>query len=139
MPTYVYEVINEDGAAGERFELVQKMTDPPLTHHPETGQRVRRVSCLPGSPATRHRCGPSVPWPTTRNWSDWGSPNTSTPVTATRRFSAAARICKEEVTSRTRKPGLFGKPGSAAPRFAFPTKGNTARVLERKPMASRFC
>ena len=43
MPTYVYEVIHEDGAAGERFEVAQKMTDPPLTHHPETGQPVRRV------------------------------------------------------------------------------------------------
>ena len=43
MPTYVYEVIREDGAAGERFEVVQKMTDSPLTHHPETGQPVRRV------------------------------------------------------------------------------------------------
>jgi len=43
MPTYVYEVIDKDGEPGERFELVQKMTDPPLTVHPETGQRVRRV------------------------------------------------------------------------------------------------
>jgi hypothetical protein len=43
MPTYVYEVLNEDGTTGERFEVVQKMSDPPLTHHPETGQRVRRV------------------------------------------------------------------------------------------------
>ena len=43
MPTYVYEVINKDGEPGERFELVQRMTDPPLTVHPETGQKVRRV------------------------------------------------------------------------------------------------
>lgn len=43
MPTYVYEVIREDGQVGERFEMVQRMTDPPLTEHPETGQRVRRV------------------------------------------------------------------------------------------------
>ena len=43
MPTYVYEVINQDGEPGERFELVQRMTDPPLSVHPETGQRVRRV------------------------------------------------------------------------------------------------
>ena len=43
MPTYVYEVINKDGEPGERFELDQRMTDPPLTVHPETGQRVRRV------------------------------------------------------------------------------------------------
>ena len=42
MPTYVYEVIEEDGQSGERFEVVQRMTDDPLTEHPETGQPVRR-------------------------------------------------------------------------------------------------
>ena len=31
MPTYVYEVINDDGSAGETFEVFQKMTDAPLT------------------------------------------------------------------------------------------------------------
>ena len=43
MPTYVYEVIDENGEPGERFEVVEKMTDEPLTKHPETGQAVRRV------------------------------------------------------------------------------------------------
>lgn len=43
MPIYVYEVIGEDDTARDRFEVVQKMTDPPLTHHPDTGQPVRRV------------------------------------------------------------------------------------------------
>jgi hypothetical protein len=43
MPTYVYEVIGEDGVPGERFEVIQKMTDEPLSVHPETGQPVRRV------------------------------------------------------------------------------------------------
>ena len=43
MPTYVYEVISEDGEPGERFEVVQKMTDDPLTVHPESGLAVRRV------------------------------------------------------------------------------------------------
>jgi predicted nucleic acid-binding Zn ribbon protein len=43
MPTYVYEVVDEQGNPGERFEVVQKMTDDPLTKHPETGQKVRRV------------------------------------------------------------------------------------------------
>jgi predicted nucleic acid-binding Zn ribbon protein len=43
MPTYVYEVVNSDGTPGERFELVQRISDPPLTQHPETGQPVRRV------------------------------------------------------------------------------------------------
>ena len=57
MPTYVYEVVTEDSQSGERFEVVQKMADPPLTHHPETGQPVRRVflprrisaQCLPNA------------------------------------------------------------------------------------------
>ena len=43
MPSYVYEVITDGGEPGERFEVVQKMTDPPLAEHPETGEPVRRV------------------------------------------------------------------------------------------------
>jgi predicted nucleic acid-binding Zn ribbon protein len=43
MPTYVYEVVNDDGSGGETFEVVQRMTDPPLEKHPETGRPVRRV------------------------------------------------------------------------------------------------
>jgi hypothetical protein len=39
----VYEVVLEGDRAGERFEVVQKMTDEPLRVHPETGQPVRRV------------------------------------------------------------------------------------------------
>ncbi len=47
MPTYVYQVINEDGSAGETFEVFQKMADPPLTRHPESGKPVRRVIVAP--------------------------------------------------------------------------------------------
>ena len=47
MPTYVYQVINEDGSEGETFEAFQKMSDPPLTEHPETGEPVRRVIQAP--------------------------------------------------------------------------------------------
>jgi len=43
MPTYVYQVIREDDESGEIFEVVQSMRDDPLTHHPETGEPVRRV------------------------------------------------------------------------------------------------
>ena len=43
MPLYVYEVIEDDGEPGERFELIQRITDPPLTKHPGTGKPVRRV------------------------------------------------------------------------------------------------
>lgn len=43
MPIYVYEVILEDGSAGETFEVLQSMNDPPLTHHPDSGQPLRKV------------------------------------------------------------------------------------------------
>jgi hypothetical protein len=49
MPTYVYEVITDDGE-GQIFEVFQKMSDPPLTHHPTTGQPVRRVIQAPHLP-----------------------------------------------------------------------------------------
>ncbi len=38
MPTYVYR--REDGTT---FEIEQRITDPPLTHCPTTGQRVERI------------------------------------------------------------------------------------------------
>lgn len=47
MPIYVYEVINEDGEEGQIFEVMQKMSDDPLTKHPTTGQPVRRVIQAP--------------------------------------------------------------------------------------------
>ena len=47
MPTYVYEVVNNDGSAGERFEVVQTMSEPELTKHPESGRPVRRVFLPP--------------------------------------------------------------------------------------------
>ncbi|MDY7107898.1 MAG: FmdB family transcriptional regulator [Planctomycetota bacterium] len=47
MPTYVYQVITEDGSEGEIFEVVQKMSDEPLTRHPETGEPVRRIPQAP--------------------------------------------------------------------------------------------
>ena len=43
MPIYVYEVIMDDGSEGETIEVLQQMSDPPLTHHPETGLPLRRV------------------------------------------------------------------------------------------------
>ena len=43
MPTYVYEVIQPDGQPGEQFEVVQPISEAPLTEHPETGEPVRRV------------------------------------------------------------------------------------------------
>ena len=44
MATYLYETIPaQPGQEPERFELVQSMVEPALTHHPKTGQPVRRV------------------------------------------------------------------------------------------------
>jgi predicted nucleic acid-binding Zn ribbon protein len=44
MATYVYETIpNEPNEQPRRFEVQQKMSDPPLTTDPQTGQPVRRI------------------------------------------------------------------------------------------------
>ena len=50
MPTYVYQVITDDGSEGEVFEFVQRMADSPLKTNPETGQPVRRVPQAPVIP-----------------------------------------------------------------------------------------
>jgi len=61
MPVYTYEVLNKDGTTDEPFEVLQKMSDPPLREHPETGQPVRRVFRAPniggewGEVASRRR------------------------------------------------------------------------------------
>jgi len=47
MPTYVYEVVQQDGTGGETFEVVQRISEKPLTKHPETGVPVRRVIQAP--------------------------------------------------------------------------------------------
>jgi predicted nucleic acid-binding Zn ribbon protein len=47
MPIYQYEFVLEDGEGGEQFEIFQKMADPPLTTHPETGAPIRRVYTAP--------------------------------------------------------------------------------------------
>ena len=39
MPTYVYRGVN----SGITFEVQQRITEDPLTHHPETGEPVVRV------------------------------------------------------------------------------------------------
>lgn len=44
MATYVYQTI--PARAGEeprRYEIVQSMKDAALTHHPETGEPIKRV------------------------------------------------------------------------------------------------
>jgi len=44
MTTYIYETVPDSPDFPiRRFEVKQSMNDSPLTHDPETGQRVRRV------------------------------------------------------------------------------------------------
>jgi predicted nucleic acid-binding Zn ribbon protein len=44
MTTYIYETIPADDSNEPKvFEFQQRMTDKPLTQHPETGEPVRRV------------------------------------------------------------------------------------------------
>jgi predicted nucleic acid-binding Zn ribbon protein len=43
MPMYEYEILSPDGSARGVLEVEQKMSDPPLLRHPETGETLRRV------------------------------------------------------------------------------------------------
>lgn len=44
MATYIYETVPDSpDLPVRRFEFKQSMKDAPLTHDPETGERVRRV------------------------------------------------------------------------------------------------
>ena len=47
MPVYVYEIIQPDEAPGPTFEIVQRISEKPLTVHPETGESIRRVLQAP--------------------------------------------------------------------------------------------
>ena len=47
MPMYVYEVLSAEGVPVDQFEIIQRITDPALTVHPETGQPVRRMLTAP--------------------------------------------------------------------------------------------
>ena len=49
MPLYQYEIILPDGEEGMTFEVMQKMTDPPLTEHPVLKMPVRRVITAPSA------------------------------------------------------------------------------------------
>lgn len=43
MAIYEYEILNADGTARAVFEVEQSMSEPALTRHPETGERLRRI------------------------------------------------------------------------------------------------
>ena len=55
MPLYVYQVIEADGSEGEVFELLQEMSEPVLTSHPENGKPVQRIL---GTPSTMCKWAP---------------------------------------------------------------------------------
>lgn len=66
MTTYVYESIpSTSGEKPRYYEIRQAMTEAPLTHHPESGERIRRVvlggfgvlSSKPGGGGTESSCG----------------------------------------------------------------------------------
>lgn len=43
MPVYTYQIVKKDGSEGETFDVIHKMSDPPLETHPDTGEPVKRV------------------------------------------------------------------------------------------------
>lgn len=43
MPLYEYVVVNADGSHGEVFEVLQRIGEPPLTKHPDSGLPVERL------------------------------------------------------------------------------------------------
>lgn len=47
VPTYAYAIVKPDGTDGEVFEVFQRISDPPLTVHPETGEPVRKLIVAP--------------------------------------------------------------------------------------------
>ncbi len=47
MPVYVYAIVDDSGVKRDHFEIRQRMSDPTLTHHPETGEPVVRVPQVP--------------------------------------------------------------------------------------------
>lgn len=56
MPMYTYQVVTEDGESGEIFEIFQRMDEPTLTKHPETGEPIQKV-IRPPNVATRYTEG----------------------------------------------------------------------------------
>ncbi|MCE9533484.1 MAG: zinc ribbon domain-containing protein [Planctomycetes bacterium] len=49
MPLYVYQIIEADGTEGDVFEVLQRLSDPPLTVHPDNGKAVRKLISAPNA------------------------------------------------------------------------------------------
>jgi len=43
MAIYEYEILDSDGGVVGVYEVEQKMSEPALTEHPDTGQKLRRI------------------------------------------------------------------------------------------------
>ncbi len=43
MPTYTYQEILPDNSLGPKFEIIQAMSDDPLTQHPVTGRPIQKI------------------------------------------------------------------------------------------------
>jgi predicted nucleic acid-binding Zn ribbon protein len=56
MPLYVYQVIEADGSDGEVFEVLQRISDAPLTAHPDNGKPVKKLIGTPNT-VTRYAAG----------------------------------------------------------------------------------
>jgi predicted nucleic acid-binding Zn ribbon protein len=56
MPLYVYQIVEPDGSVGEVFEVLQKISEPPLTVHPTSGKPVVRLLSTPNA-VTRFGAG----------------------------------------------------------------------------------
>jgi len=53
MAIYEYEILGPDGSPRGIYEAEQKMSDPALTHHPQTGERLRRILSVTFAHGTR--------------------------------------------------------------------------------------
>ncbi len=47
MPLYESVIFNDDGPQGETFEVLQRISEPPLKKHPQSGQKVQRIMAAP--------------------------------------------------------------------------------------------
>ena len=47
MPMYTYQIVNDDGSEGDIIEIMHGMSEPSLTEHPQTGQKIKREFTSP--------------------------------------------------------------------------------------------
>jgi len=59
MAIYEYEVLDSDGTVVGIYETEQKMSEPALTEHPSTGQRLRRILSATFAHGTRAESVPA--------------------------------------------------------------------------------